>query len=1017
MLGGMTDLFERLKSALDERYAIEREIGSGGMATVYLAEDRRHGRPVAVKVLRPELALAVGQERFLREIRITAGLEHPHILTLIDSGSADGFLYYVMPFIQGETLRDRMDTEGQLPLDDALRISREVADALDFAHEHGVVHRDIKPDNILISGGHAAVMDFGIARAADVSDASGAQRMTETGLVMGTPAYMSPEQVAGDRELDGRSDIYSLACVLFEMLTGRPPFTGPTAQAVMTKRFVEPVPKISKLRDQVPPSVENAILKAMAPEPAERFSRPAHFAAALNTADVTLSAGEPTGRPRVDMRSGAPAGRTPFVGREKERAELLGRLDQLQQGQGSLVLIGGEPGVGKTRLADEILDEAQSRGAACLGGHCYETEGAAPPFGPFLEHLEHMARVLPASTFRDLLGDSAPEIARIMPGLRRMFPDLPEPLEMPADQQRQYLFTKYREFVERGAQRSPIVVLFDDLHWADESTLLLLEHFAQYLSELPVLAIGTYRDVELEVNRPFARTLEQLTRQRHAHRIALRRLPEVEVAALLEKLGGEAPPEKLARAIYHETEGNPFFVEEVFQHLTEEGRLFDGRGRWRDDLDTGELDVPEGVRLVIGRRVERVSDDCRAVLTSAAVIGPRFDLRLLEELGEVEGEALFDALEEAERTRLIAERSVGRSTAYAFVHELIRQTLVEALSLPRRQRKHLHISEAMERAYSDRLEEHASDYSYHLYQAGAAVDENKTIHFLRIAGIQALDGAAFGEALRQFDLALSIEEHPEQGTHAELLRDRGTALRGLGQWEEAAQQWEEALPLFEALQDSKAVARIYLDISLIRAWAGQASEALDVTDRGLAAIGTEANAVRAELLSGRGWTLQVSGEYEEGLKLVDQARRIGEELDDARLVAITEHHRMVGDFTYGRMTQAIERGIPTIATLGDLELHWNRVECVGNTKLVLLYAGRLDELQALGDDAGDQAQKLGHRGAWLLHDLTRLYGSWARTGDLEVLVSVATRDRRLGRSRAVGRFRRARTRVWPHVER
>jgi predicted ATPase len=201
-------------------------------------------------------------------------------------------------------------------------------------------------------------------------------------------------------------------------------------------------------------------------------------------------------------------------------------------------------------------------------------EGAAPPFGPF----------------RELLADSAPEIARIMPGLRRMFPDLPQPLEMPADQQRQYRFTKYREFVERGAQRSPIVVLFDDLHWADESTLLLLEHFAQYLSELPALAIGTYRDVELEVDRPFARTLEQLTRQRHAHRIALRRRPEAEVADLLARLGGEAPPDKLAQAIYHETEGNPFFVEEVFRHLSEEGKLFGGRGRWRDDLDTGELD-------------------------------------------------------------------------------------------------------------------------------------------------------------------------------------------------------------------------------------------------------------------------------------------------------------------------------------------------------------------------------------------------------------------------------------------
>ena len=213
----MADLLERLKAALADRYAIEREIGAGGMATVYLAEDLKHHRKVAVKVLRSELAASLGAERFLREIEIAANLTHPHILGLFDSGEADGFLFYVMPYIEGETLRDRMNREGQLPLDDALQITREVAAALSYAHSHDVIHRDIKPENVLLSAGEAVVADFGIAQA--ITEAGG-EHLTETGISIGTPAYVSPEQATGDQKLGGRSDVYSLGCVLYEMLAG-----------------------------------------------------------------------------------------------------------------------------------------------------------------------------------------------------------------------------------------------------------------------------------------------------------------------------------------------------------------------------------------------------------------------------------------------------------------------------------------------------------------------------------------------------------------------------------------------------------------------------------------------------------------------------------------------------------------------------------------------------------------------------------------------------------------------------
>jgi TolB-like protein len=268
-------------AALADRYALERELGRGGMATVYLARDLRHGRPVAIKVLRPEIAAALGPERFLREIELAARLTHPHILPLHDSGEAAGFLFYVMPYIEGESLRDRLQREGPLPLEEALRITREVAGALSYAHSHDVVHRDIKPENILLSGGEAVVADFGIARA--ITQAAGT-RLTQTGILVGTPAYMSPEQASGEGPLDGRSDVYSLACVLYEMLVGEPPYTGPSAQVVIAKRFTDPVPSVRRLRETIPPAVDGAITRALAKAPVERFTTAAEFARALDAA-------------------------------------------------------------------------------------------------------------------------------------------------------------------------------------------------------------------------------------------------------------------------------------------------------------------------------------------------------------------------------------------------------------------------------------------------------------------------------------------------------------------------------------------------------------------------------------------------------------------------------------------------------------------------------------------------------------------------------------------------------------
>ncbi len=279
----MPSVTERVTAAVADRYAVERELSSGGMATVYVAQDRKHGRKVAIKVLKPELAAAIGTDRFVREIEIAANLTHPHILPLFDSGEADGFLYYVMPFVDGESLRDRLERETRLPVDEAIRLTDQIASALAHAHERGVVHRDIKPENILLAGDQAIVADFGIARAVA---AAGGDRLTGTGLAIGTPAYMSPEQAFGTDEVDGRTDVYSLGCVVYEMVSGRAPFEGPTPQALLARHAADTVPRLRAGNPTVPLFVERAVERALAKDPAERFATARAFAEALTTGFV-----------------------------------------------------------------------------------------------------------------------------------------------------------------------------------------------------------------------------------------------------------------------------------------------------------------------------------------------------------------------------------------------------------------------------------------------------------------------------------------------------------------------------------------------------------------------------------------------------------------------------------------------------------------------------------------------------------------------------------------------------------
>lgn len=680
-----------------------------------------------------------------------------------------------------------------------------------------------------------------------------------------------------------------------------------------------------------------------------------------------------------------------FVGREKELAALRARLTAALDGHGGLVLVGGEPGVGKTTLVKQLIREAEQRGAFTVFGRCYESEGTVP-YSPFVEMLEQALALMPADIVREDMGDDASEVARMVPELRRRFPDIPEPLDLPPEQQRRYFFNAVGSFITRGANRFPLMMVMDDVHWADEPTLLLIEHMAALMPEIRVLGVGTYRDVELEVSRPLAASLERLLRGRLVERIPVKRFDRDGVATMLEALAGRTVPEPIVHAVFDETEGNPFFVEEVFRHLVEEGKIYDESGQFRANITVDELDVPESVRLVVGRRLERLGDEAQKVLAAGAVVGRAFPFMLLEEIADIDAGRLLDIVEEAESARVIVPEERDGAIHYFFAHELIRQTLLSGLSLLRRQRLHLTVANAIERTDKRARVERPSEIANHLLQAGAAAEPERTLEYLELTAERAMEAAAFEEALRALDDALSVVDDDNALRRARLVEQKGWAVRALGDFDRSVAIFDEASAIYVELGELDSAASLLYEIGYMMVWLNRFEEAFIRYAQGAAMIGEERSASRALLLGGAGSIAGFGGFIEVAEPQFDEAESIATELGATKELGRNEWGRCITYWSYGRPEDSIRTGRRAVELLRECGDLWGLADAFPWLGYALALHGAPDEAVAFAEEGIALSMKIGHQGAELLGRRALAMAKMTRDGDFEENFRHATHD-------------------------
>jgi class 3 adenylate cyclase len=926
------------------RYEVKEFLGEGAKKRVYLAHDTRLGRDVALAVVKTEGMDEVGLDRVRREARAMGRLgDHPNVVTIYDIGDEAGTPFIVGQHMSGGSVADVLERSAghRLGVREAVRIAEQICRALEHAHEHGVVHRDVKPGNVwLAADGVAKLGDFGLAVALDRS------RLTVEGMMVGTVAYMAPEQAVG-REVDARVDLYSLGAMLYEMVAGRPPFLGDDAVTIISQHINTAPVAPSWHNHDVPRALESLIIRLLEKVPEDRPPSAKHVRETLEA----IGAAGPVTSERIAVEEQNPLDRLAggvFVGREREMGELRKGLDDALSGKARLVMLVGEPGIGKTFTAEELATYARVRGAQVLWGRCYEGEGA-PAYWPWVQIIRSFVHDRDPQQLISTMGTGAADIAQVVSEVRERLPGLPAPPALEPEQARFRLFDSITSFLQNASISQPLVLVLDDLHWADKPSLLLMQFFAREARGARVLVVGTYRDVELGRQHPLSQMLGELAREQLVARILLRGLAIEDIGRFVEMTSGRPAGDALVDALYAETEGNPFFVNEIVRLLVSEGRL-------ESSPAAHELGIiPQSVREVVGRRLDMLSEPCNEALGIASVIGREFALDLLEAVVDAGPDALMDLMDEAVASRVLVEMP-GPSARYQFPHHLVRQTLYEELTATRRARLHRRIGEALEELHGGRTHGHLPELAHHFGEAArAGSDIDKAVDYGRRAGDRAMELIAYEEAVEHYQRVLAILDHaevPEDARRCELLLVLAHARRRAGEGLASEETFVEAAACGRSVKAPHvlAAAAIGLGGGLEREGfgiGGKVDERLvRLLEESLERLPSNEVALRSLVLGRLAVALYWSDERERRAQLVRESLELADQIGDPAIQAAALASRRYALWGPANVDERIESTAEVLALAekaGDLE------------RILQVHRWRIMDLLEIGDVDGVDA--------------------------------------------------------------